>query len=184
MSSAFQPVNFRDVGEMLGLWLDPSPIPSGRLLRGGRFDAMVTATDLGSPRAILNLRRGPDPSDLEGVTYLHVPAADDVENYDTRQRKVRLWLGKALSALAAPEVPWPVYVHCTSGRDRTGVVVAAALLSIGVPKEVVAEEYMLSDGADRASIDLAIDGILDWLPSIEADRSKLSAALLVAGAGR
>jgi protein-tyrosine phosphatase len=177
VSKSFQPINFRDVGEMLGLWLDPSPIPTGRLLRGGRFDVMMTAADLGAPRSILNLRRGPDPGHLEGVRHLHVPAEDDVENYDARQRRVRVWLGKALSALASPEVAGPVYVHCTSGRDRTGVVIAAALLAIDVPRAVVAEEYMLSEGADRASIELAIDGILEWLPSIEADRMRLRAAL-------
>lgn len=177
MSALLQPVNFRDVGEILGLWLDPSPIPAGRLLRGGRFDHMATAADLGSPRSILNLRRGPDPSHLDGVAYMHVPAEDDLENYDTRQRRVRLWLDKALSILASPEVPFPVYVHCTSGRDRTGVVIAAALLAVDVPRGIVAEEYMLSEGADRASIELAIDGILESLPSFGVDRAKLCAGL-------
>lgn len=142
---------------------------------------MTMAGDLGSPRTILNLRRGPDPIHVDGVTYLHVPAEDGVENYDTRQRRVRLWLGKALSALAGPKISWPVYVHCTSGRDRTGVVVAAVLLSIDVPREVVAEEYMLNEGADRASIDLAIDGILEWLPVLEVDRTRLRAALVTVG---
>ena len=176
MNRAVLPVNFRDVGEVLGLWLDPSPIPTGRLFRGGRFDAITTANDLGSPRAILNLRRGPDPSHLAGTTCLHVPAEDQVENYDTRQRRVRLWLEKALSVLASPSTNWPVYVHCTSGRDRTGVVVAAILLSLDVPRQVVAEEYMLSEGADRPSIEQAIDGIADWLPSFPL-RTNLRTAL-------
>lgn len=169
------------MGEILGLWLDPSPIPSGRLFRGGRFESMTTADDLGSPRAILNLRRGRDPSYVDGVTYLHIPAEDGLENYDTRQRRVRIWLGKALSALADPRISWPVYIHCTSGRDRTGVVVAAVLLSIDVPREVVAEEYMLSESADRASIELAINGILEWLPSLDVERARLRAALVTAG---
>lgn len=184
MSNSFQPVSFRDVGQVLGLWLDVSPIPPGRFFRGGRFDHMTTASDLGSPRTILNLRRGPDPSHLPGVTYIHVPAEDDLENYDTRQRRVKLWLGKALSALASPEVAWPIYVHCTSGRDRTGIVVAAALLSIDVPREVVAEEYMLSEGASRASIESAIDGILESMSSIKVDRAKLRAALIATGRSR
>jgi hypothetical protein len=35
----------------------------------------------------------------------------------------------------------------------------------------------LSEGAERASIELAIDGILEWLPSIGVDRARLRAAL-------
>ncbi|WP_438017712.1 tyrosine-protein phosphatase [Sorangium sp. So ce315] len=184
MSATFRPANYRDVGDALGLWFDVSPIPAGRLLRGGRFDAMTTAGDLGSPGTILNLRRGPDPGHLAGVTYVHVAADDDVENYDTRQRRVRTWLNKALSALATPDVGWPVYVHCTSGRDRTGVVIAAALLAIDVPRQVVAEEYMLSDGADPGAIEQAIDGILEWLPSTGLLVTRLRAALTSGGGHR
>lgn len=184
MSTPVRPANFRDVGEILGLWLDAPPIAPGRLFRGGRFDHMTAHSDIGSPRTILNLRRGPDPRHLAEVTYLHVPAEDDVENYDTRQRRVRLWIGKALSVLASPELAWPVYVHCTSGRDRTGVVIAAALLAIDVPRQVVAEEYMSSDGADRASIELALDGIVEALPANEVDRARLRAALTAPGTGR
>ena len=62
--------------------------------------------------------------------------------------------------LADPETEWPVYIHCTSGRDRTGVVVAAALLVVGVPRAIVIEEYLLSDGADRRQIQRAVDALL------------------------
>jgi protein-tyrosine phosphatase len=181
MSTAFRPVNYRDVGEVLGLWLDVSPMPAGRLLRGGRFDEMTTASDLGSPGTILNLRRGPDSRHLAGIERVHVAADDGVENYDTRNRRVRAWLAKSLSVLANEKTCWPVYVHCTSGRDRTGVVIAAALLAIDVPREVVAEEYMLSEGADAVAIERAIDGILEWLPSSEVDVTKLRAALVTGG---
>lgn len=36
-------------------------------------------------------------------------------------------------------------VHCTAGKDRTGVVVALVLLLLGVEEEVVAREYALTD---------------------------------------
>jgi protein-tyrosine phosphatase len=155
-----RPVNFRDVGETLGLWLDPSPIPARRLLRGGRLDALTAAADVGHPRTILNLRRGPDAKHLADVRYVQVPATNDMENYSTEERDVRKWIASALRVLADPGTAWPVYVHCTSGRDRTGVVVAAALLAIGVPRGVVVEEYLLSDGADRRQIHRAVDGLL------------------------
>ncbi len=171
-----RPLNYRDVGETLGLWLDPSPIPPGRLLRGGRMDPLTNAADLGHPATILNLRRGPDPKQLDGVRYLHVPAADKLENYDTRQRRVRAWLGDALAVLANPRTAWPLYVHCTSGRDRTGVVIAAALLLLEVPAPVVAEEYLLSDGAERGAIQQAVAGILEG-GSLGVNREQLRAAL-------
>lgn len=167
-----QPVNFRDVGEALSLWVDPSPVSAGRLLRGGKLDHLSRLEHFGHPRTILNLRRGPDPTHL-AARIVHVPADDDIENYETRQRRVREWLTRALSVLADPATAWPVYVHCTSGRDRTGVVVASALAAIGVPRSIVAEEYMLSDGADRRAIELALDGI----PAPLVDSSALRLAL-------
>lgn len=44
-------------------------------------------------------------------------------------------------------------------RDCTGLVIAAALLGIGVERSVVMDEYLLSDGADPAWINLAIEGL-------------------------
>lgn len=153
------PTNFRDVGDALGLWLEPSPLVSGRLFRGGRFDALSTLADLGDARTILNLRRGVD-SDHLGARLVHVPAPDDLENYDTSSRRVVQWVSSALSVLAGPEVIWPVYIHCTSGRDRTGVVVAALLSALGVPRATIVDEYLLSSGAAAPLIERALDGLV------------------------
>lgn len=184
MSTSFQPPNYRDVGEALGLWLEPSPLPTGRLLRGGKLDAFSALADVGNPGTILNLRRGPDPHHLTGVTLVQVAADNEQENYDTTARGVRQWLRRVLDVLADPATRWPVYVHCTSGRDRTGIVVATALLLVGVPREVVVEEYMLSEGADLALIQRAIDGLGDPARTLGLDPRKLRAALLpVVGQG-
>lgn len=183
MSAPDRTANFRDVGEALGLWLDPSPIAPGHLLRGGKFDALASASELGNPRTILNLRQGPDPAHLEGVVRLHVPAANDVENYDTSLREVRTWLAKALGVLARPDTLWPVYVHCTSGRDRTGLVVAAALLFVGLPRDVIVEEFLLSDGAERSLIEAALDGLGKARATLGVDVAGLRAALLGPAAG-
>jgi protein-tyrosine phosphatase len=39
---------------------------------------------------------------------------------------------------------YPIYFHCTWGRDRTGVVAAVLLLTLGVSPADVMSEYLLS----------------------------------------
>jgi len=39
----------------------------------------------------------------------------------------------------------PVLVHCTAGKDRTGVAVALLLASLGVPRQTVLEDYSATD---------------------------------------
>lgn len=38
----------------------------------------------------------------------------------------------------------PLLFHCTAGKDRTGVAAAVILLALGVPKETVMADYLLS----------------------------------------
>ncbi len=38
-----------------------------------------------------------------------------------------------------------VLVHCTAGKDRTGIVVALALLAVGVDRETVVADYAESE---------------------------------------
>jgi protein-tyrosine phosphatase len=52
-------------------------------------------------------------------------------------------IGAAVKSLARPGA-LPALVHCTAGKDRTGVVVALALAAVGVPDEYVAADYALS----------------------------------------
>ena len=54
--------------------------------------------------------------------------------------------GRFFAELARPERR-PALVHCTTGKDRTGWAVAALLLGLGVPEELVREEYLKSGPA-------------------------------------
>ena len=152
------PANFRDVGQALTLWLEPSPILPGRLFRGGRIDALSTLADIGFPGTIVNLRQGADPTHLQ-VRNVHVPAPDRVENYETSLRPVAHWISDVLQALTSPDVRWPIYLHCTSGRDRTGVIVAAILHALDITNDIIVEEYLLSEGADAALMARALQGL-------------------------
>lgn len=39
----------------------------------------------------------------------------------------------------------PLLIHCTAGKDRTGVTIALLLLMLGVPEETVVADYSLSN---------------------------------------
>jgi protein-tyrosine phosphatase len=48
---------------------------------------------------------------------------------------------------AADPANLPLVVHCTAGKDRTGLAVALLLLALGVPEETVIADYTLSNEA-------------------------------------
>ena len=50
--------------------------------------------------------------------------------------------GKIVHRIAAGELP--AVEHCTSGKDRTGVFSAILLTALGVPRETVIEDYLLT----------------------------------------
>ncbi len=39
----------------------------------------------------------------------------------------------------------PMVVHCTAGKDRTGVAVALLLTAVGVPRQTVVDDYSLTE---------------------------------------
>lgn len=57
---------------------------------------------------------------------------------------------------------YPIYFHCTFGRDRTGVVAALLLLTLGATRDEVMGEYLRSGpnvGAYPDSLDAVLDEI-------------------------
>ena len=140
--------NWRDVGVWLNEHADDdgggvgssNSLAVGRLLRCGQIEGRDWEC-LGGPRTIINLRMQPDDcgalfeggaaAAAAGATcqHIHISAANSLEKYDTADPAVAAWLNKVLHAIAAAEPP--VLVHCRSGKDRTGVVVAACLAILG-----------------------------------------------------
>lgn len=53
-------------------------------------------------------------------------------------------VGEIFQRLADP-AQLPAIIHCTAGKDRTGLVVALLLLTLGVPEETVLADYTLSN---------------------------------------
>lgn len=65
----------------------------------------------------------------------------------------------------------PLVIHCTAGKDRTGFASALILHALGVPDDVIAEDYLLTNShykRDVSSVsDLPAD-VLDAIGSVEA----------------
>jgi protein-tyrosine phosphatase len=79
--------------------------------------------------------------------------------------------------LADPQA-YPVYFHCTFGRDRTGVLGALLLLALGATPEDVMADYMLSQSSVGAYPD-SLQAVLDDI----AARGGAEAVLNAAGVG-
>jgi protein-tyrosine phosphatase len=47
--------------------------------------------------------------------------------------------------LAADGASYPLLIHCTSGKDRTGYGAAVLLLAAGVPRDIVIDDYDLTN---------------------------------------
>jgi protein-tyrosine phosphatase len=58
-------------------------------------------------------------------------------------------VASAVVVLADPSAR-PAVFHCTSGRDRTGILAALVLDLLGVPDDVIAADYVLSVDSRRA----------------------------------
>jgi protein-tyrosine phosphatase len=52
-------------------------------------------------------------------------------------------VGEAIKLLCAPDA-FPALVHCSAGKDRTGIVIALVLALLGVPDELIGADYSLS----------------------------------------
>jgi protein-tyrosine phosphatase len=81
----------------------------------------------------------------------------------------------------------PTVVHCTAGKDRTGFAAALVLLALGVPEEVVFEDYLLTNEYRRNFFRFVMRWVpayslfrtrpSDLLPLLEARRPYLEASL-------
>jgi protein-tyrosine phosphatase len=136
-------------------------LPERRLLRGGTVKWLQDLSTIGRPRTIFCLQGSADDPHPQVCNH-HFPIANDIEKYDTSRREVRTWLRDIVRTVESGNIEFPLYVHCLSGRDRTGIVVAAFLKICGAEDEHIVEEYQLSVGAESPDpIRLALAGMRD-----------------------
>ena len=153
-------VNFRDVGGYLNLITGEQKFQEGKLFRGGSIDYIKSHDEIGEAKTIINLRKGADDH-LFGMNFYHFSMSNKIEKYHTEQKEVRRWLNDIMK-LFEENLQYPILVHCLSGKDRTGIVVAAILSVLGVKKELIIKEYLLSIGEVKEEwILLALEGFED-----------------------
>ncbi|WP_223297484.1 tyrosine-protein phosphatase [Catenulispora acidiphila] len=154
--------NLRDVG---GYPAAGGTVRAGLLLRGDalhRLDDSARATLAGLPvRTVVDLREdfearlSPDALDGTGIAVLRLPVfrftgdsfGKSPEDLKTVYDHMVDDCGEVLAAAVAhvaTATAHPILVHCSAGKDRTGVVVAIILSLLGVSDEVIAEDYHLT----------------------------------------
>jgi len=161
-------VNFRDLGGYPGA--GGRKIRWRRLFRADGLtrldeDDCAQLAELGLA-TVIDLRtkgevdeRGRFPDVTFEVEYHHLPLTDvlppteDLSRYDepafvtTRYQQLfsegSSSLARAVQVLAEPDA-LPAVFHCSAGKDRTGILAALVLGFLGVPREVIVEDYALS----------------------------------------
>lgn len=160
--------NFRDIGGYSGV--DGRRVRWGRYFRAARQDRMTPAdlkrvADLGIKTQI-DLRRsdevshqGRGPLETIGTQYEWLPVIPDggsAQLDETTGKGIsgERYLGylkfepttwQRIFALLADADRHPLLVHCTSGKDRTGVTTAFLLSVLGVDSQVIEEDYVLTN---------------------------------------
>ena len=202
-------VNFRDLGGYPAG--DGQRIRWRRLFRAdglSRLDEADCAllAELGLA-TVIDLRtvgeveqRGRFPEHAFAVEYHHLPLTDvlppqdELERYDepafVTSRYQQLFtqgsasLARAVEVLAEPKA-LPAVFHCSAGKDRTGILAALVLGFLGVPRDVIVEDYALSAEAMGALLERikeeyadAVDAVERYAPAVISVPAESMAAFL------
>ncbi|KAH7158266.1 protein-tyrosine phosphatase-like protein [Dactylonectria estremocensis] len=87
---------------------------------------------------------GPEAIALRFVQYSQTGTEGFVDTYRSIWEAGTGPVATVLNHLASPDAS-PLLVHCTAGKDRTGVVCAIILSLCGVDDETIAQEYSLTE---------------------------------------
>lgn len=166
--------NFRDIGGYATS--DGRTVRWGHVFRGGVL-SYFTDTDRQSllplgVRAICDLRRTEErhkePTRWPGEPIEALYFDDGVSAPSEREfeqaaptvdgmrqamintyRTFPMWMQSRLRGLFSclEQGRTPLVIHCSAGKDRTGVAIAVLLSALGVPREIVVEDYLLTNHA-------------------------------------
>ena len=123
--------------------------------------------------------------EIDGVEILHMPIIDEAVAGISHEKKVRsmktllmmppmeeLYVSMVKDhsldnvvrvlkfILTMPAQKYALVFHCTAGKDRTGIVAALLLAFLGVDRETIMKDYLLTNKNVRLKSDLAYLGLL------------------------
>lgn len=165
--------NFRDIGGYVTY--DSRTVKWNRVYRAATLanisdDDLTRLSELGI-QMVCDLRSPEEVEDApdrlpDGADYRHLPA------HNTESRLVRIaqmmfnpasianmlpdlytrvmidqngeMIGRIFRYMADAD-NHPIVIHCTAGKDRTGLIITLLLLTLGVPEDVVIADYSLSN---------------------------------------
>ena len=206
--------NFRDIGGYLNQ--DGQRVKKGLYFRTGRQDRMTdrdllklselkisTQIDLRKPDEVLDQGRG--PLEAMGANYIHIAVIPEGGSDQLSQLVGDTGISgkRYLGYLEFGPTTWlrlfgilsnlenlPVVLHCTAGKDRTGVSTAFLLSVLGINRDLIEADYLLTnldterqadfiestvgypDGYDRESMITAAgvpkDAMKDFLDGVES----------------
>lgn len=111
----------------------------------------------------------PTPEDLPSWNE----TAYIAERYRDMVDSGRIALTGAIEVLAGPAA-LPAVFHCSAGKDRTGVLSALLLAFLGVPDELIVEDYALS----AAAVDALFERIKADYPDAVEEVERYAPAIL------
>lgn len=193
-------VNFRDVGGHATL--NGRTVKSGLIYRGGDLDNLTDAdltllSDLGlktivdfrsheeveaapdrAPMTIVNVHHlVVDPGDIFMLTEVNAETGPDL------MRKLNVALVNEAKAqyaeffrVLADADQTPLLFHCSAGKDRTGYAAALLLAALGVERETIFADYMVSAPYVEAKYSGLLRKYPELLPVITVRREYLAAA--------
>jgi protein-tyrosine phosphatase len=172
-------INFRDLGGYETE--DGRRVRWGQVYRSARLseltDGDVARIAALGIHTVVDFRQSEDAGEYpdrlpEGVDYQHMPVFEDAPMSHRRALLNRHRLLDAFAGvyvnhvvergapafgdlirLLADESHLPLVFHCTVGKDRTGVAAALVLRALGVPRETVVNDYLLTNHLAQVFID-------------------------------